>query len=273
MSPHSIPVGMYHHVNHHANDFLTVSVENFRRQMEWLRREGYETLDAETFLKILRGERRPVLRSFVLTFDDAWLDLYVHAFPILKEFGHKFIVFTVSDWTEQASQPAISPATLPEIPTHREAEKLVKEDRAGDVICNWGQLREMQASGLASIESHTATHLHSTRATPEILAEEFRRCRAAIQKNLDRDSRQLCWPYGDHNVQCLKIAREAGFATTYLVRRGINLAGGGTFAVKRFTVDDRDENWLKKQLEIFSSPITGYLYARLKPDRWFRQRG
>jgi peptidoglycan/xylan/chitin deacetylase (PgdA/CDA1 family) len=266
----SIPVGMYHHVNRNAGDRLTVSVDNFYRQMEWLHREGYETLDAENFLAVLRGERPAAARSFVITFDDAWLDVYVHAFPVLKKFGHKFIVFVVSDWTDAASKN-LPAAITSEFPTHKEAEKLVVGDRAREVICPWQQLRELQASGLGSIENHTAAHLPAATLADEALRESLVRCHSAIQENLGRNSRQVCWPYGSHTAANLHVARRLGLETSYLVRRGVNLIGSRTFAVKRFTVEDWDEVWLEKQLRIFRNPIGGFLYARLKPDRWFRR--
>ncbi len=270
MIPRSIPVGMYHHVNPNIGDFITVSVENFRRQMEWLRRENYETLSAETFLAALRGEHRPARRCVVLTFDDAWLDVHACAFPILRECGHKFVVFTVSNWTEQASRLPFSVANDHVFPTHDEATKLIKQKRAHEVVCSWDHLREMQESGLCSVENHSASHGNATDLAPDGLREDLLRCRDAIQANLHRQSRHLCWPRGSHNAQTLALARELGVATTYLVRRGVNLVGRCSFAVKRFTVVDRDEKWLGRQLRIFSNPLLGQIYARLKPDRWFR---
>jgi len=235
--------------------------------MKWLRRENYKTLDAETFLRALRGDYRPPSRCFVITFDDAWLDVYAHAFPILKEFGHKFIVFVVSNWTKQASQQAIFPDAGAVFPTHRAAEKLVKENRAGEVICAWRHLLEMQDSDLASVENHSATHRNAIQLATGDLRDDLLRCKTAIRENLGRDSRHLCWPYGRCHSASLKLARALDFDVTYLTRRGANLAGGRTFAVKRFTVEDRDQSWLKKQLAIFSNPVAGFLYARLKPDR------
>ena len=271
MIPRSIPVGMFHHVNQNAGDFLTVSAGNFRRQMDGLRREQYETLDAQTFLAALRGEYVPKRRCCVLTFDDAWLDIYTHAYPVLKECGHKFIVFAVSDWCDQAATVELKPAADHAFPTHHAAMGLVKQQRASEVVCSWKHLREMQDSGLASIENHTATHRDALALDTETLRADLLSCRAAIRTHLARDSQHLCWPRGRHNAAGLRLARELGFATTYLVRRGVNVTGGGTFAVKRFTVEDRDETWLKRQLAIFSGPVRGHLYARLKPDRWFRK--
>jgi peptidoglycan/xylan/chitin deacetylase (PgdA/CDA1 family) len=271
MTPISIPVGMYHHVNRNAGDHITVSVENFRRQMEWLRREKYETLDAAAYLAALYGKYRPARRCFVITFDDAWLDVYQHAFPILKSFGHKFIVFVVSNWTEQATRSSAA-GRDGVFPPHAFARERVAAGLAAEVICAWRHLREMQESGLASIENHTASHRDATQLTQDELREDLLRCRKAIRERLGgREGRHLCWPFGQHNSNALRLARELGFETTYLVRRGVNLAGGRSFATKRFTIADRDEKWLRKHLAIFSNPLAGYLFARLKPDRWFRK--
>jgi peptidoglycan/xylan/chitin deacetylase (PgdA/CDA1 family) len=271
MIPGSIPVGMYHHVNDHAGDFITVSVANFQRQMEWLRQEGFETLSAERFLAALHGDYRPARRCFVITFDDAWLDVYLHAFPVLKKYGHYFIIFAVSDLTDTASsQPFVVPPGH-RFGSHSEAEKLIAQNRVGEVICSWNHLREMQASGFCSVENHTASHRNAANLAPEALRDDLLRCRNAIKDQLGRDNLHVCWPKGRHNAATLKLARELGFATTYLVRRGVNLRGGRSFAIKRFTVEDRDETWLKKQVRRYSNPLAGYLYSRFKPDRWMNK--
>ncbi|MDX2226085.1 MAG: polysaccharide deacetylase family protein [Verrucomicrobiae bacterium] len=265
MNP-SVPVGMYHHVNRNARDFITVHTDHFADQMATLAREGYTTLSAAELLGYMLGKQEVPAKSFVITFDDAWLDVYVHAFPILKRHGFKFTVFVVTDWTEAATHNA--PAVLPsEFPPHAEAERLLAEGRAGEVICGWPHLREMIGSGLCGVEMHTASHREATRMLPEELREEIRRAREALRINLGIESRHLCWPKGRHDLQSSFIARSEGVQATYLVRRGVNLRGGGGFGIKRFTVGDFPGFWLMNQIRIFCRPLYGYLYSRLKPDR------
>jgi len=87
---------MFHHVNANAGDFLTVSVPVFAEMMGRLRREGYATLSSEEFRDYMLGVRDVPAKSVLLTFDDAWLDVFVYAYPILRTFGLKFTVFVVS---------------------------------------------------------------------------------------------------------------------------------------------------------------------------------
>jgi peptidoglycan/xylan/chitin deacetylase (PgdA/CDA1 family) len=266
--PQSVPVCMFHHVNENEKDFITVSVENFKNMMAMLHREGYTTLSSEEFRRYKLGIEKVPRRSVMLTFDDAWLDIFVHAFPVMQCYGHKFTVFVISDLTERASR---YPRTLTptKFPKHNEAISLADSPRVSEVVCNWEDLRTMMESGLCSIENHTASH----GATSDVRSD-IEKGRRAIQTALGVPANQLCWPRGKHDAPSMAIARELGIDVTYLVRRGVNLPGLWTMRIKRFTVKDEDSQWLKRNIEIFSRPVYGYLYSRIKPDRlkkkWFR---
>jgi len=263
----SIPVGMYHHVNQHSNDFITVRVDHFESQMRMLAERGIQTLSATEFRECLSGTRSIPKRAVLLTFDDAWLDLYSHAFPILKHYGHRFTVFVVSEWTNRASEKTLN--QVPSIfPTHGIAEQWVDGNRIHEVICGWSHLEEMMASGLCSIENHTATHqTHRYLKDRAQLTDEIGHCKEALQKHLGIDSRQLCWPRGRYSKLGLEVASSLGIEITYLVRRGVNLPIGSSLPIKRFTVDDVDGATMEEWIRLFSRPVMGYLYSRIKPDR------
>ena len=257
----SVPVGMFHHVNENAGDSLTVSVDNFKNMMEMLHKENYTTLSSEEFFQYKTGTLRVPPKSVLLTFDDGWLDVFVHAFPIMKFYGHKFTVFVVSDRTEAAEKNRRK--GIPDsFPLHGEASRLVNSGCPEEVVCNWDDLRAMLDSGLCSLENHTASHGQGRDVRADI-----ERGRAAMQARLGIAANQLCWPRGKHDGHSMEVARELGIEMTYLVRRGINVPRLWTMKIKRFTVDDQSAEWFKKQLDIFSSPIYGYIYSRIKPDR------
>jgi len=267
----SIPVGMYHHVNENKRDFITVSTDNFEAQMHMLALRGYQTLSAAEFRECKLGRRPVPPRAVLLTFDDAWLDVYVNAFPILKKYGHHFTVFAVTEWIESAggSPPSVLPR---QFPTHSEAERLLFSTRINEVMCNWDHLREMQASGLCSVENHTSSHeTHRILGNRELLRDHIRRGQAALREKLGIESRQLCWPRGRTSREGLRAAAELGIDVTYLVRRGVNMPIGDAMSVKRFTVDDYDGDTLESWLKLFAAPLRGYVYSRLKPDRWLKK--
>jgi len=261
----SVPVCMFHHVNEHSGDFITVSTANFEKMMTMLAHENYATLSSEQFLLYKLGIVSVPRKSVLLTFDDAWLDTYINAFPIMRRYGHQFTIFVVSDRTSASSQFERSgnPASFPK---HAVAERLLDSPGIGEVVCNWKDLSDMLDSGLCSIENHTATH-----GKTQNLDFDIARGREEIRKVLGASANQLCWPCGRHDSHDLAIAQELGIDITYLVRRGVNIPRLWNMKIKRFTVEDRDAAWFKRQLEIFSRPLYGYLYSRIKPDRWLKK--
>ncbi len=92
-----IPVLMYHHVLPYANSEYAVSIDQFRRQIQWLSEEGYQTISINDMATaILRGKILPK-KSIILTFDDGFMDVYENAFPILTEFGYTATMYLIED--------------------------------------------------------------------------------------------------------------------------------------------------------------------------------
>ncbi len=91
---------MYHRIALDGPDALRrfrVAPEVFRKQMQFLRREGYYALTAQSLAALLRDGKPIQGRPVVLTFDDAYLDFLTDAFPILAENGFGADVFVVTD--------------------------------------------------------------------------------------------------------------------------------------------------------------------------------
>jgi len=94
---------LYHRVNDtplveaSISDRLTVSVEKFRKQMEYVA-GNFNVMSFSEF-----GERRKYSeaipeKTVILTFDDGYLDNYNFAFPILKEFKIPATIFLATDY-------------------------------------------------------------------------------------------------------------------------------------------------------------------------------
>ena len=79
-----VPVLMYHHINPHKGDMVTITPEAFEGQMEYLYRAGYRTLKIAELIAYINGGLTLTQKAAVITFDDGWLDNYMYAFPILK---------------------------------------------------------------------------------------------------------------------------------------------------------------------------------------------
>ena len=160
----SLPVAMYHYVNESSGS-ITVSPACFEEHCRVMAEQGWRGVslaEAEGFL--LHGEPLPE-KSLLMSFDDGYLDNYLHALPILHAYGHKAVMFAVSGRLEQGDTPRASVAALLDgtarIPAH--VSKPVRKDERGftlraDVFCNHAEVRAMEESGVMAVASHSRGH-------------------------------------------------------------------------------------------------------------------
>lgn len=97
----SLPVVTYHYVNN-GNVKLNTPPSHFEDHCRVLAENGWRGVrldEAEAFL--LHGESLP-RKSVLLTFDDGYLDNYVYAWPILRKYGHKGVIFPAAGFVSEA---------------------------------------------------------------------------------------------------------------------------------------------------------------------------
>lgn len=90
-------------------------------------------------------------------------------------------------------------------------------------LMSWQQLKEMQASGLVEIGSHTCTHRRLTNFLSHAdLEDEIVSSKAILQQNLNTSINLFCFPNGDYNQDALSLVKQHYLAAV-TTRRGINL--------------------------------------------------
>ena len=253
---------MYHHVLPRG-DFISVGVARFRAQIAYLARHGWHSLGADEFLEFKLGRRKPPPRSLLITFDDGWLDNYLYAFPVLREFGMRAVVFLVTGWT--ASRSRHRPLDAIAWASHQEAMALARQEDSPSVL-HLEQIAEMAGSGLVEFHSHTHSHRSRQRETFD-LGPELEASQGFLQERLGYRSRHLCFPWGHYLEGDAGIAREHGFAACYTTDNGANLADSDTGHIHRFSVKDRPSPWLAIKLGMFRSPWMARRYGEHKARR------
>lgn len=110
-----------------ATDY-TMTVASLRRDLDWLRDNGYETILPRELAAGRCDDGAPLPeRAVLLTFDDGYASNYTLAFPVLKEYGAKAAISLI---TARIDEGALS-------------------------FLSWEQCREMAESGLVEFASHT----------------------------------------------------------------------------------------------------------------------
>jgi peptidoglycan/xylan/chitin deacetylase (PgdA/CDA1 family) len=225
--------------------------------MELIQKLGYSTLSLEEFCRYKRGELE-VEKGVVITFDDGWRDNYYYAYPILKELGLKGVLFLVTEWVEEATTNFYRHTSqfLP-LPHNRAKEMVGKNP--GAVILNWGEIEKM--GDVFQFASHTHSHRDFYFKREYSWEEEFQISREILKKR-GYNSTALCWPRGKYTSEILELGKKY-FTSFWTTQRGVNLPDGDLSQIKRVAVKN-SVKWLKKQLFIFSNPLLGKIYSKLK---------
>lgn len=196
----TVPILCYHRFGPSATK-MVMPPSSFEAQLRWLADNGYRVVPLAAVEAFLAGRAGLPERSVVITIDDGYESVYRHAFPLLKRFGFPATLFVYTDFVG-----------------------------GGDAL-TWGQMQEMQASGLVDIQSHSKSHRN---LVERIAGESDERYRQAIETELrvPRETlerrlpgakvRHLAYPYGDANEAVIDTAGRQGVVLAATVSPGGN---------------------------------------------------
>jgi peptidoglycan/xylan/chitin deacetylase (PgdA/CDA1 family) len=146
---------MYHAVAPPRPDFmgsyLTTPVGVFEGQMRALSEEGWTAISlTQLHAHMSTGVELPA-KPVVLTFDDGYLDNWVYAYPIIKKYGHRAVIWMTTDFVDPRSAPR---PTLDDVWSGR----VRHEDLNDRGYLSWEEMRAMTAGGHIEIQSHAMSH-------------------------------------------------------------------------------------------------------------------
>lgn len=159
-----IPILTYHDLTRDPEDTdsMTVTEERFRLDMEFLQEFGYTPLLPKDLVAIQQGSLEMPNKPVMVTFDDGYHSNYEIAYPILQQTGMKAVISVVAANMEDATEETTDSA---EAASDAAMEETETETMPGVSIANpedlsrrhlsWDEMREMVASGLVEIGSHT----------------------------------------------------------------------------------------------------------------------
>jgi peptidoglycan/xylan/chitin deacetylase (PgdA/CDA1 family) len=261
----AVPVLMYHHVSPNPG-LVTLTPANFRAQMRHLARNGWRTVGLDDLARFIGGEPLPE-KSVVVTFDDGYLDNWVHAHPIMAEHGLHGVIFLITGWIgDGPARPHAGMADVPATPAHRACMEAVQAGRADDVMLRWSEVQAMREAGTFEFHSHTHSHTRWDRVEPDRamrdakLAADLRQSRETLHTRLGQATPHLCWPQGYHDDGYRATATSAGFTHLYSVRRGTCLPDTAAGQIPRIVVKDKAGPWFASRLAIYRSPWLSSLY-------------
>lgn len=153
---------LYYHRIYPVKPALDIALDLFEWEMKYLKKR-YRILSLDELLAYIDGKVKPDRPGVAITFDDGWFDNFVYAYPILRKYHIKATIFVATGniWEKRIVRKRIdevSDISTLDIPLTVADGYL--NAFAGDrsQFLTWDELREMQESGLVSIQSHGVTH-------------------------------------------------------------------------------------------------------------------
>ncbi|MDD5136730.1 MAG: polysaccharide deacetylase family protein [Candidatus Omnitrophica bacterium] len=180
---YTVPILMYHSINNDAGATkLSVSPEDFARQMEFLHKNHYNVVPLEKAVPFIKKKERPPQKTIAITFDDGFRDNYVYAYPVLKRYDIPATIFVVMDWV------GTSPKYM-----------------------DWDEIKEMSDSGLIAIGSHTNEHHWLLDSDEDILKAEVEGSKKTLESRIGRKVNVFCYPMGRFDERSKKAVEAAGY--------------------------------------------------------------
>ncbi len=240
----------YHNIEDNDPDqmFVGVSTDRFVAQLSWLQRNGYTAVTIDDLLAARAGRKPLPDKAVLLTFDDGFESFYTRVLPILKAFRFPAVLALVGEWMEGGADSSVRYAGDTAIAQGNGEVRFGDKTVRRSEFLTWDQVREIVASGLVEIASHTYAAHHGSpgdpqgNSEPDVVTRRYDRATgsyesdASERRRIEADSakmvakigselgkrpRVMVWPYGEHNDQAISVAAANGMLITFTLEDGI----------------------------------------------------
>ena len=189
---YELPILMYHRIVDSKSEVgkhnIYVKVDRFRKQLEYIKNKGYQTITFRDLAKI--QDPGQLYKKIILTFDDGYEDNYTLLFPLLKEFNYTAVIFLVTQLTQN--------------------EWGIREGEPALKLMNKEQLIEMDKYGI-EFGGHTQTHVDLKKAPADQAKQEIEGSKRDVENIVPNPVISFAYPFGAFNEESKKIVNAAGY--------------------------------------------------------------
>ncbi|WNL44161.1 polysaccharide deacetylase family protein [Dyella sp. BiH032] len=213
-----VAILVYHRFADRMNDGMTVRMSTFEAQLAYLHARGYRIVPLREVLAWLRDPAAKLPpRAVVLTVDDGHRSVYEALLPVARRERLPVTLF-------------IYPSAISNAP----------------YAMTWEQLRELHATHLFDIQSHTYWHPNfkmerRQRDPADYLAfvdAQLLRSKARLERELGVPVDLLAWPFGVHDPLLHDRAAQAGYVAGFTLEARLVHRGDAIMALPRFLMTD-----------------------------------
>lgn len=189
MFSRGIPILTYHSLDE-SRSVISISPLMFKKQMEYLWKKGYQTFSLSEAISFIQRKKPFPEKTFVITFDDGYKNVYTEAFPVLRRCGFKGTIFLITDYCEKFNNWPTQPHSIECRP-----------------LLSWSEIEEMHKYGI-EFGSHTSTHPDLTRIPIRQAEQEIAHSKSKIQDYLGAEVKVFAYPCGKYNSKIKEIVQK-----------------------------------------------------------------
>lgn len=224
----------------------TSTISQLKKHLSLLRRWGYKAVSLRDYSEYILGKTAISEKPVIMTFDDGYEDVRLHALPVLEEFGAKATFFVLGDRSLRTNQW--------DDETGLGRSELLSDDA----------IRELHAEG-HEIGSHSMTHPDLTTISHEYARVEIIESKKRLEDLLQARVLSFAYPHGATNSALERVVEDSGYAYGCGVYSGPPVFGGNNFNVRRLPVT-RYTNGMNLALMMLA-PYEYYTWLRWKVGR------
>ncbi len=192
-----VPILAYHNFDPSVPGEMTLSPARFEEQLIWLKENGYTVIPLQVLVSYLQGKASSIPeKSVVITADDGRLSVYKYMWPLARKYNVPVTLFVYPTSISNASY-----------------------------AMTWGQLKELQQTGLFDIQGHTYWHPNFKQEKKRLSAAEYKKLidaqfvssKKIIDKKLDTNITLLAWPFGIYDDYLGEEASQAGYVMAFSI--------------------------------------------------------
>lgn len=216
-----VPILMYHEIGDPEGPWesLYVSEVNFRNQMEYLKKNGYNTITLSDLQKNRAGLRRLPPKPIVITFDDGYSSMYSLVYRLFKESEMKGVFYVYpkkfGSWNSLTEE----------------------------------EIKEMAANGM-EIGSHSMSHLNMHKMGEKQLKYEVGESKRILEDITGKPVESFCYPAGRLSESLIKELINSGYTNAVTTKYGMYREEDSVYKIKRIRINYSDS------LNVFINRIT-----------------
>lgn len=215
----TVPVLVYHSVCTDPAPLMrewAISPERFREHLEFLAREGYETLTVTDYAARLRAPVTPLPERIALvTFDDGFADFATTAAPALAATGTASTLYVSTAYVGGTSS-------------------WLGPDGEQSML-TWEAIGEVAAAGV-EIGAHSHHHLPLDELDSTAVEMEISVSKNLLERHLGHRISSFAYPHGYHTRRIKEMVRRAGFDNACAVKECLSGPGDDDLALARIMV-------------------------------------